>query len=170
MPPVNPWQAIRSCLFGGRNPDRCRHLPSDRDCLHPIVQARYTDQRACLDLRSSPDLSRPKDCHWCNRAPIPKAVAGRRGTQVFQPTGGMLACLTQRLAWDDPSIRDLADYYRLAGLWGPATSRCATGRKRSCPTRCAKESKPENSSSLGSGKSGASQCSGHVIRAQGREK
>lgn len=38
--------------------------------------------------------------------------------QTFQPVGGMLAYLTQRIAWEDPSVRDLADYYRLANLWG----------------------------------------------------
>lgn len=38
--------------------------------------------------------------------------------EFFQPVGAMLAYLTQRLAWDDASIRALADYYRLANLWG----------------------------------------------------
>lgn len=38
--------------------------------------------------------------------------------KTFQPIGGMLAYLTQRLAWNDPAVRDLADYYRLANLWG----------------------------------------------------
>lgn len=37
---------------------------------------------------------------------------------TFQPIGAMIAYLTQRLAWDDPSIRELADYYRLTELWG----------------------------------------------------
>ncbi len=38
--------------------------------------------------------------------------------KAFQPIGAMLGYLTQRLAWNDPAIRDLADYYRLAHLWG----------------------------------------------------
>jgi len=51
--------------------------------------------------------------------PISTMVSAAAGdSKVFQPTGGMLAYLTQRLAWNDPSIRDLADYYRMAGLWG----------------------------------------------------
>lgn len=36
----------------------------------------------------------------------------------YRPLGGMLGNLTQRLAWNDPTIRDLADYYRLAKLGG----------------------------------------------------
>jgi hypothetical protein len=38
--------------------------------------------------------------------------------EAFQPVGGMLAYLTQRLAWENPAIRDLADYYRLTNMWG----------------------------------------------------
>jgi hypothetical protein len=37
---------------------------------------------------------------------------------TFRPIAAMLAYLTQRLAWPDPSIRDIADYYRLANMWG----------------------------------------------------
>ncbi|WP_206379176.1 DUF6602 domain-containing protein [Sphingobium yanoikuyae] len=36
----------------------------------------------------------------------------------FTPIGAMLGYLTQRMAWNDAAIRDLADYHRLAGLWG----------------------------------------------------
>ncbi|WP_156954285.1 DUF6602 domain-containing protein [Paraburkholderia acidipaludis] len=36
----------------------------------------------------------------------------------FQPVGALLAQLIQRLAWDDPAVRDFADYFRLAKLWG----------------------------------------------------
>lgn len=46
------------------------------------------------------------------------AISDPDQQETFQPIGGMLAYLTQRLAWEDPSIRDLADYYRLANLWG----------------------------------------------------
>lgn len=46
------------------------------------------------------------------------ARAGERQEQTFQPIGAALAYVTQRLAWNDPSIRDLADYYRLTNLWG----------------------------------------------------
>ena len=34
------------------------------------------------------------------------------------PIGALIAHLRQRLAWDDASVRDLADYYRLSNLWG----------------------------------------------------
>lgn len=36
----------------------------------------------------------------------------------FQPVGGMIAYLTQRLAKNDVALRDLADYYWQAQLWG----------------------------------------------------
>lgn len=36
----------------------------------------------------------------------------------FYPVGAMISHLTQKLAWNDAQIRDLADYYRLSDLWG----------------------------------------------------
>lgn len=36
----------------------------------------------------------------------------------FQPIGALLAELSEELAWNDPSARDLADYYRKTGLLG----------------------------------------------------
>lgn len=30
----------------------------------------------------------------------------------------MIAKVLQRLAWEDASVRPIADYWRLAGLWG----------------------------------------------------
>ncbi|HEX9946634.1 MAG TPA: DUF6602 domain-containing protein [Allosphingosinicella sp.] len=49
---------------------------------------------------------------------IKSTLAGDSQRETFQPIGGMLAYLTQRLGWNDPGIRELADYYRLANLWG----------------------------------------------------
>ncbi len=37
---------------------------------------------------------------------------------VFTPIGAFLSDLTRRLAWQDASVRDIADYYRLANLDG----------------------------------------------------
>ena len=34
------------------------------------------------------------------------------------PLGSLVSFLVQRLAWEDPLVRPLADYFRLAGLWG----------------------------------------------------
>jgi hypothetical protein len=42
---------------------------------------------------------------------------------TFRRIAAMLAHLLQRLAWSDPSIRDFADYYRLANMWGSAAGR-----------------------------------------------
>ena len=39
---------------------------------------------------------------------------------VFRPVGALIGRLSQRLAWEDPSIRDIASYYRSAHLWGAA--------------------------------------------------
>lgn len=49
---------------------------------------------------------------------IGSTVYESRQHETFRPFGAMLACLTQRLAWEDPTLRDLADYYRLAKLAG----------------------------------------------------
>jgi hypothetical protein len=46
------------------------------------------------------------------------AIKGDRQSEEFKPIGALISMLTQRLAWDDPSARDLTDYYRLADLWG----------------------------------------------------
>jgi hypothetical protein len=36
----------------------------------------------------------------------------------FTPVGAMIAAVLRRLAWEDPSMRSIADYFRLAGLTG----------------------------------------------------
>lgn len=46
------------------------------------------------------------------------AINGDRQKEEFRPIGAMIAHLTQRIAWDDPAARDLADYYRRSNLWG----------------------------------------------------
>lgn len=38
--------------------------------------------------------------------------------QEFRPIGALIALLTQGLAWEDATVRDLADYFRLANLMG----------------------------------------------------
>ena len=38
--------------------------------------------------------------------------------EYFTPIGTLIFNLFQRLAWEDPSLRNLADYYRLVGLAG----------------------------------------------------
>lgn len=46
------------------------------------------------------------------------AVHGDRQTSEFRPIGALISFLTQKLAFEDPAVRDLADYYRMANLWG----------------------------------------------------
>ena len=48
------------------------------------------------------------------------AVHSRTQVESFRPIGLAIAYITQRLAWNDPSIRDLADYYRYVSLFGTA--------------------------------------------------
>lgn len=60
---------------------------------------------------------------------VQATLASENQHQTFQPIGGLLAYLTQRLAWNDPAIRDLADYYRMANLWGQGA-----GQMRFWPT------------------------------------
>jgi hypothetical protein len=40
------------------------------------------------------------------------------GSGPGNPIGVAVAALLQRLAWEDPGLRPIADYWRLAGLWG----------------------------------------------------
>lgn len=47
----------------------------------------------------------------------------------FTPIGALISSLSQRLAWENPSLRSLADYYRLVNIGG-----LGGGRARSWPT------------------------------------
>lgn len=40
------------------------------------------------------------------------------GSGPGNPIGVTIAKVLQHLAWEDPSLRPIADYWRLAGLWG----------------------------------------------------
>ncbi len=46
------------------------------------------------------------------------ASNAERQSSEFRPTGALIGLLIQRLAWEDPQVRDIADYFRLANLWG----------------------------------------------------
>jgi len=41
-----------------------------------------------------------------------------RQVKQFTPVGVLISLLSQKLAWEDPSLRDLADYYRLVNISG----------------------------------------------------
>lgn len=56
---------------------------------------------------------------------LPKIITGtwpptRPGSQVehFTPIGGLISKLSRQLAWDNPALRDLADYYQSANIAG----------------------------------------------------
>ena len=40
--------------------------------------------------------------------------------EYFTPIGALVYDLSQRLAWEDPALRDLADYYRITNIAGSA--------------------------------------------------
>jgi hypothetical protein len=42
----------------------------------------------------------------------------------FTPIGALISHLSHRLAWENPSLRDLADYYRITHIAGSGTGRC----------------------------------------------
>jgi hypothetical protein len=47
-----------------------------------------------------------------------KQIDGLPQSSHFQPIGTFISYLIQKLAWEDPSCRELANYYRLANLAG----------------------------------------------------
>lgn len=47
----------------------------------------------------------------------------------FTPVGALISSLSQRMAWEDPSYRDLADYYRITNISGSGS-----GEVRKWPT------------------------------------
>ena len=47
----------------------------------------------------------------------------------FTPIGTLISYLSERLAWEDPSLRDLADYYRITRIGG-----IGTGKPRPWPS------------------------------------
>src|SRR6185437_9362195 len=66
---------------------------------------------------------------WGVQTAMVCSAANREGQkEEFRPVGALIALLTQALAWNDPQARDLADYYRLADLWG-----AGQGNMRSWP-------------------------------------
>ena len=47
-----------------------------------------------------------------------KQIDGLPQSSNFQPIGTFISYLIQKLGWEDPSCRELANYYRLANLAG----------------------------------------------------
>jgi len=43
--------------------------------------------------------------------------------QQFTPIGALISYISQRLAWEDPWLRDLADYYRITNIAGSGKGR-----------------------------------------------
>ena len=42
-------------------------------------------------------------------------------SNIFTPIGALIASLSQKMAWERPTLRGLADYYRVAGISGPGS-------------------------------------------------
>jgi hypothetical protein len=65
------------------------------------------------------DLSQRFGGSWGVSTNFAGAVKGRTAqSNSFQPIGAMVNYLTRRLAWEDKSLRDLADYYQAVDMRG----------------------------------------------------
>lgn len=68
------------------------------------------------------DLSRSQDPQAGAWAPCTMfncaSLRYEKQKRLFEPIGAMLATLQSKMAWDDPRLWPLADYFRNAGLWG----------------------------------------------------
>lgn len=49
---------------------------------------------------------------------IGRAIVPGNETKDFTPVGSLIARLTRKLAWENPSLRQLADYYQASSLYG----------------------------------------------------
>lgn len=49
------------------------------------------------------------------------SIGAARQEEVFRPVSALLSYVTQRIAWADANVRDIANYYRGAGMWGSAS-------------------------------------------------
>ena len=47
-------------------------------------------------------------------------------TSHFTPIGALISYISQRLGWENPAQRELADYYRIANIGGPSKGRLRT--------------------------------------------
>lgn len=66
-----------------------------------------------------PDQAIQRGLSWgVSTGIICSAFRSERQAENFTPIGSLIATLYQRLARTDPSVRDLAEYFRMAGLFG----------------------------------------------------
>ena len=116
-----------------KNIERKLLKSDEKYVLHP---------RECLDLLCAADLgiwtsskmtfAGPRTVR--NYESTPFSVGGPEGAalsmyvghtpsqahqvEYFTPIGTLISYLSRRLAWEDPALRDLADYYRFTGIAG----------------------------------------------------
>ncbi|CUW48758.1 hypothetical protein ATCC53582_02905 [Novacetimonas hansenii] len=114
-PADNVSRAVREAMEQAKHPTDVIDLicVADVGCWSELVAPFY---KAAFQPTNTAELETIFGGDW---GPVSTMTcATSESGKNFQPVGGMLAYLTQRLAWNDPSVRDLADYYRLANLWG----------------------------------------------------
>ncbi len=79
---------------------------------------------SCYDSNWQPESNRDifKRIFGADVGPLTGYICSSSDTDgqkaEYRPIGSLIATLTRLLAWDDPSLRTIADYYRFAGLWG----------------------------------------------------
>lgn len=72
--------------------------------------------------RQAPDWSAMAPIYGANGSATSVYVGHTRAHEQqvdqFTPIGVLVSHLSQKLAWENPSLRDLADYYRIANIAG----------------------------------------------------
>jgi len=112
--------------------------------LHEVDELDVSHPRLQLDLLCVADLATwissmityvgPRlGPHWpavASYGPNGSAVSAyightrdERQVEQFTPIGVLISYLSQKLAWEDPSLRDLADYYRMTNIAGSGKGR-----------------------------------------------
>jgi len=82
-----------------------------------------------------PDWSQMAPMYGQTGAAVSDYVGHTRSNELqvehFTPTGVLISHLSQKLAWENPSFRDLADYYRRTNIGALARGTCGSGPVRS---------------------------------------
>jgi hypothetical protein len=106
----------------------------DAQCInHPRLQldilcvadlAAWTSSKSTfIGPRQVPDWSTMAPIYGCNgsaaSAYIGHTREGEQQIDQFTPIGVLISYLSRKLAWENPSLRDLADYYRISNIAGP---------------------------------------------------
>lgn len=117
----NPIENIRSALMAASEKiDQPRNLldlicVADLACWHLIHIAFYEakwGRNQAQDEKVFGGRGGPMTAHTC------ASRNSEQQTNEFRPVGALIAELVRALAWNDPIVRDIADYYSIVNLQG----------------------------------------------------